>query len=436
MNTTSVAASAIRKVFLRLVPFSMLLMLVSLLDRTNISFGSLQMNQDLGLTPSTYGVAASILFLGYCPFEIPSNLILVRVGARRWLARIMISWGIVVGSMAFVSGTRSLYLTRFLLGAAEAGLLPGLVFYLSTWVPAHRRGLAYAALMSTTALGNIIGGPIAIGLMHLGGPGGLHGWQMMFLIEGIATVLLGFIVLRYLPDTYAEARWLDASEQGFLSQTHASDLALKQSHGVTSLRGGFSDRRVLLVTAVNFFLICCNFGTVYWLPQIIKSLGRLSNDEVGLLASIPFALGGLAMLLWGRHSDHTADRKWHLFTGAAVAAAGYGWAAASSQPASTFIGLCAGTLGIWSTFGVFWAYAGDLLGGTAAAGGLAFMNSLSTLGGLVSPALIGIVRERSSGFGASLALVAGFATLGALLALLLEPVGRADLVVNKTRIDG
>ena len=425
MNTTSVGASAVRKVFLRLVPFSMLLMLVSLLDRTNISFGSLQMNQDLGLTPSAYGVAASILFLGYCPFEIPSNLILVRVGARRWLARIMISWGLVVGGMAFVSGTRSLYLARFLLGAAEAGLLPGLVFYLSSWVPAHKRGLAYAALMSTTALGNIIGGP-----------GGLHGWQMMFLIEGIATVLLGFIVLRYLPDAYTDARWLDAGEQNFLSHAQASDLALKQSRGVTSLRGGFSDRRVLLVTAVNFFLICCNFGTVYWLPQIIKSLGRLSNDEVGLLASIPFALGGLAMLLWGRHSDHTADRKWHLFAGAAVAAAGYGWAAASSQPASTFIGLCVGTLGIWSTFGVFWAYAGDLLGGTAAAGGLAFMNSLSTLGGLVSPALIGIVRERSSGFGASLALVAGFATLGALLALLLEPVRRADLGVYKTRIDG
>jgi ACS family tartrate transporter-like MFS transporter len=436
MNTTVVAASAVRKVFLRLVPFSMLLMLVSLLDRTNISFGALQMNQDLGLSPSAYGVAASILFLGYCPFEIPSNLILVRVGARRWLARIMISWGIVVGGMAFVSGAHSLYLARFLLGVAEAGLLPGLVFYLSTWVPAHKRGLAFAALMSTTALGSIIGGPIAIGLMHLGGLGGLHGWQMMFLIESLVTVLLGFSVLRYLPDTYAQARWLSAGEQSYLSHAQAGDLALKRSRGVTSLRAGFSDRRVLLVTTVNFFLICCNFGTVYWLPQIIKSLGRLSNDEVGLLSAIPFALGGLGMLLWGRHSDRTSDRKWHLFTGAAVAAAGYGWAAASSQPASTFMGLCVGTLGIWSTFGVFWAYAGDLLGGTAAAGGLAFVNSLSTLGGLVSPALIGLVRERSSGFSASLALVAGFATLGALLALLLEPGRGASLGENETRIDG
>jgi ACS family tartrate transporter-like MFS transporter len=436
MNGSSAAGSAVRKVFQRLVPFSMLLMLVSLLDRTNISFGSLQMNQDLGLTPAAYGVAASILFLGYCPFEIPSNLMLVRMGARRWLARIMLSWGIVVAGMAFVTGARSLYFARFLLGAAEAGLLPGLVFYLSAWVPAHKRGLAYAALMSTTALGNIIGGPIAIGLMHLGGPGGLRGWQMMFLVEGVVTVLLGLVVLRCLPDTYSDARWLDASEQDVLSRAHASDLALKQSRGVTSLRRAFSDRRVLLVTAVNFFLICCNFGTVYWLPQIIKSLGRASNDAVGLFATIPFALGGLAMLLWGRHSDQTGDRKWHLFIGAVVAAAGYGAAAVSSQPASIFVGLCVGTVGIWSTFGVFWAYAGDLLGGTAAAGGLAFMNSLSTLGGLVSPALIGIVRQRSSGFGASLALVAGFAALGALLALLLEPVRRAEVGIDKTRIDG
>jgi MFS family permease len=290
--------------------------------------------------------------------------------------------------------------------------------------------------MSTTALGSIIGGPIAVGLMHLGSPAGMHGWQMMFLIEGIVTVLLGFTVLRYLPDAYSDARWLDASEQNYLSHARAVDLALKRSSGVTSLRGGFSDRRVLLVTAVNFFLICCNFGTVYWLPQIIKSLGRLSNDEVGLLASIPFALGGVAMLLWGRHSDHTADRKWHLFTGAAVAAAGYGWAAASAQPLEIFAALCVGTLGIWSTFGVFWAYAGDLLGGTAAAGGLAFMNSLSTLGGLVSPALIGIVREKSSGFSASLALIAVFATLGALLALLLEPVSHAGLAVDEPRVDG
>jgi|SRR5665213_3486824 len=434
MNT-SVADGAVTQVFRRLIPAAMLLMFVNLIDRANISFVALRMNQDLELTPAAYGVAASVFFLGYCLFEVPSNLILLRVGARRWLARIIISWGLVVLFMAAVRGPRSLYAARFALGVAEAGLLPGLIYYLSAWIPAAKRGVAFSALMSTAALSNFFGGPFATGLMRLDGMAGFRGWQLVFLVEGAATVLIGIATLRLLPDSFAEVRWLDDAQRRFLADSQAADSANKRARGANSLRQGFSDRRVLLGTVLNFFLICCNFGTVYWLPQIIKSLGTVTIEQVGLLACIPYGLGGIAMILGGRHSDRTQDRKWHLFAGATIAVAGYLCAAAASQPGVAFAGLCVATIGIWSTFGVFWAYAGDVLGGMAAAAGFAFMNSLSTLGGVVSPALIGFVRERSSGFGASLMVLALLAAIAALFALILPTVCVANSGVNKSRVD-
>jgi ACS family tartrate transporter-like MFS transporter len=419
--STSVVKHAVSKVFSRLIPFAMLLMFVNLIDRANISFVALQMNQQLRLTPAAYGLAASVFFLGYCVFEVPSNLILVRVGARRWLARIMISWGIVVMLMAQVEGTSSLYLARFALGIAEAGLLPGLVYYLSGWIPVSRRAVAFSALMSTAALSNFFGGPIATSLMRLT-VAGLQGWQLVFIAEGIATVLIGIATLRLLPETFRDAHWLSEPERACLAQAQALDAAGKRLHGATSLWQGFSDRRVILGTVLNFFLICCNFGTVYWLPQIIKSLGNVTIQQVGFLACIPYGLGGIAMLLWGRHSDLTGDRRWHLFCGAAVGMAGYVLAACAGNPVLAFTGLCIATLGIWSTFGVFWAYAGDVLGGVAAAAGFAFMNAVSTLGGLVSPALIGLVRSHSAGFAASLLTLAALAMMAAISALTL-PAG-------------
>lgn len=413
------AHSAVRKVFRRLIPFAMLLLFFNLIDRTNISFAALQMNQDLGLTPQAYGFAAGVFFLGYCAFEIPSNLMLARVGARRWLARIMISWGLMVLAMAWVSGARSLYVTRFLLGIAEAGLLPGLIYYLAAWVPPPQRALAYSALMSTTALSSFFGGPIATGLMQLEGLGGLRGWQIMFVAESIATVLIGLIVLVALPDAPANASWLDADERHFLKAARAAETS-SGAPPTSSLWKVCTDGRVMLGTLLNFFLICCNFGTVYWLPQIVKSLGNPTNLQVGLLTCIPYGLGAVAMLACGQSSDRMADRKWHLTGGSAVAATGYVWAAAATHPVGVFSGLCLATAGIWSTFGVFWAYANDVLRANAAAGGLAFMNSVSTLGGIVAPAMIGVVRQRTHGFGATLLVLALFACVSTLLGLLIE----------------
>jgi ACS family tartrate transporter-like MFS transporter len=411
------ADTTVRKVFRHLLPLAMLLLVFNLIDRTNIGFAALQMNADLGFTPSVYGLAAGIFFIGYFLFEVPSNLVLVRVGARPWLARIMISWGVVVICMAWVQGVSSFYTLRFLLGVAEAGLLPGVLLYLSRWIPLRQLGLAYSFLMSGTALANVLSGPIAGALMQAQ-LWGLRGWQLMFVVEGVATIAVGVALVRYLPERPADARWLTRDESTWLAATLAREEREKATSGITSFRQGFLDRRVLIATLVCFLFVCCNFGTVFWLPQIVKSLGTLTTLQVGLLTAIPYLLGGAATILWGRHSDRTRDRKWHLVSGASLAAVGYAIAALAPGSTLAFGGLCIAAVGIWSMFGVFWAYAGDLLGGAAAAGGFAFINSVSTLGGFVGPVLMGFVKEKTQSFSGSLLVLAGFAVLTAAAAML------------------
>ena len=419
VTDTDPGSSALRKVLQRLLPFTMLLFFFSLIDRTNISFAALQMNEDLDFGPTVYGFAAGIFFVGYCLFEIPSNLVLMRVGARRWLARIMLTWGLVVVATAWVSGLKSLYMMRFLLGVAEAGLLPGLFYYLGTWIPASHRGLGLSVLMSTAALSNVIGGPLATGIMELDGWLGFRGWQLVFIVEGVPTVLVGVAVLALLPETPREARWLEPAERDWLESTIARENATKARVGAMSLRRGFTDRRVLIATVFSFFLVCCNFGTVFWLPQILKSLGSLTNLQVGQLSVVPYLLGGVGMIFWGRHSDRGHDRRWHLVASGVLAMIGYALAGVASTPAVSFVGLCLATLAVWSMFGVFWAIAADQLAGPAAAVGLAFINSVGTLGGFVAPLLMGYVRELTGAFSGSLLALAASAALTALIAPLL-----------------
>ena len=416
---TDPGSSALRKVLQRLLPFTMLLFFFSLIDRTNISFAALQMNEDLGFSPTVYGLAAGIFFVGYCLFEIPSNLVLMRVGARRWLARIMLTWGLIVVATAWVSGLKSLYVMRFLLGVAEAGLLPGLFYYLGTWIPASHRGLGLSVLMSTAALSNVIGGPLATGIMELDGWLGFRGWQLVFIVEGIPTVLVGIAVLAVLPETPRDARWFEPAERDWLESTIARENATKARVGAISLRHGFTDRRVLIAAVFSFFLVCCNFGTVFWLPQILKSLGDLTNLQVGQLSVVPYLLGGVGMIFWGRHSDRGHDRRWHLVASGVLAMIGYALAGLASTPAVSFVGLCLATLAVWSMFGVFWAIAADQLAGPAAAAGLAFINSVGTLGGFVAPLLMGYIRELTGVFTGSLLALAAFAALTALIAPLL-----------------
>jgi ACS family tartrate transporter-like MFS transporter len=419
VSATGPGSTALRKVLRRLLPFTMLLFFFSLIDRTNISFAALSMNEDLGFGPTVYGFAAGIFFIGYCLFEVPSNLVLMRVGARRWLARIMLTWGAIVVATAWVNGLASLYTMRFLLGVAEAGLLPGLFYYLGTWLPASHRGLGLSVLMSTAAFSNVIGGPLATSIMELDGWLGFRGWQLVFLLEGVPTVLVGIAVLAFLPETPRDARWLEPAERDWLESTIARENASKARTGALSLRQGFTDRRVLIATVFSFFLVCCNFGTVFWLPQILKSLGSLTNLQVGQLSVVPYLIGGIGMIFWGRHSDRGHDRRWHLVASSLLAMCGYALAGLAPTPAVSFLGLCAATLGVWSMFGVFWAIGADLLAGPAAAAGLAFINSVGTLGGFIAPLAMGYIRDTTGSFTGSLLALAAFAAVTAVLAPLL-----------------
>jgi MFS family permease len=274
--------------------------------------------------------------------------------------------------------------------------------------------------MATTALANVLSGPIATSLMQLDGLAGLRGWQLLFVAEGISTVLIGTAVALYLPERPADARWLSAEERAALANTIAAEDSAKRAHGATSFRQGFLDRRVLIATLVMFLFVCCNFGTVFWLPQILRSTSSATTMQIGFLASVPYLLGGIATIFWGRHSDRSTERKRHLIAGALVGAVGYAYAATAGSATGSFFGLCVATTGIWSMFGVFWAYVGDLLGGAAAAGGFALINSASALAGFVAPVLMGLMRERTHSFTGALLLLAALALLAALTSLLIN----------------
>jgi ACS family tartrate transporter-like MFS transporter len=409
------------KITRRLIPFCMLLFILNYLDRVNIGFAALQMNQDLGFSPTVYGFGAGIFFIGYFFFEVPSNLILERVGARLWLARIAITWGIVSTAMAWVYDETSFYLMRFLLGLAEAGLLPGILLYFSYWFPARERAKALALFMTATAISNIIGAPLSTALLELDGAFGLRGWQLMFILEGVPSAIMGLVVLRYLTDKPENAAWLAADEKVWLGRVLSAESAAKEeASGRMTIRLGLTNPRVLLIALLCFFLVSGNFGVVFWLPQIIKGFGGLSNMQVGLLSTAPYILAALAMVWWGRHSDHSGDRKWHLAIAALVGSAGLAASAMFTDPVTSFAALCVAAIGIWSMFGVFWALPADFLSGTAAASGFALINSIGTLGGFTGPFLVGFVRERTGTFAASLLVLAAFVLVAALISMSLQ----------------
>jgi MFS transporter, ACS family, tartrate transporter len=420
----SLERGALKKVNRRLLPMAMVLFFMSLLDRTNISFAALDMNKDLGLSLHQYSVAASIFYVGYFLFEIPSNFVLQRVGARIWLSRIMMTWGLVVIANAFVWGATSLYTVRFVLGVAEAGLLPGLLFYLAQWLPAHQRGLAFGTLLSTTAIAYAAGGPFTTWLMTFSVVG-LKGWQTMYIVQGILTIGIGTAALFLLPRYIADTKWLTPQEKAWLQGRLDDEETRKKTIGATTVRQGFLDRRVLMTTATCFFLVCANFGTVLFLPQILKpAFPALTNVQISLLISLAFVFGGVAGIVCGLHSDGTGERKWHMAASAAVATVGYAYAAFAGTPVLQFVGICVGVLGIWSIFGVFWAHAGDLLGGAAAAGGLALINSVGSLGGVVAPNVLAYAKTASGSFSGSLAALSAFALVTGLLAASLRKVAR------------
>jgi ACS family tartrate transporter-like MFS transporter len=410
-------ARVVAKARRRLIPFLFLLYIVAYLDRINVGFAALQMNQALGFSATVYGFGAGVFFLSYVLFEIPSNVILARVGARLWIARIMISWGLVSSAMMFVRSASGFYALRFLLGLAEAGFFPGLIFYLTRWFPARERARTIAAFMTATLIAGVIGGPISGTLLSLHGAGGLAGWQWLFLLEGVPSIVLGAVVLRVLTDTPEQASWLTRAERATLvSCLRDEDHARR--HETTS--GALRNKRTWLLAVVYFTIPVTLYGIGFFLPQMLKIASGFSDLVVGLLSAIPYAAGAIAMVVVGRHSDRTGERRWHVLVPALISAAGLVLAAASHGIVWSVVSLSIAMLGLASMFGPFWALTTSTMGGVGAAASIALVNSVGNTGGFVGPYLLGAINDATHSFALGLLAIAAMLAGGAMLVLLVS----------------
>jgi ACS family tartrate transporter-like MFS transporter len=417
---TELERSTMARVTWRLLPFLLLLYIISWLDRVNVGFAKLQMNSDLGMSDTAYGFGAGIFFLAYAACEIPSNLLLVRFGARRWIARIMITWGLISAGMMFVQGEMSFYIMRLLLGAAEAGFLPGIVYYLSQWFPRPQRAKAVSWFMIGIPLSIVFGGPLSGWLLGFEGHLGLHGWQWMFLLEGLPAVFLGFVVLGYLTEKPADAKWLTAEQREWLGRTmEAEHLAAHARHRV-GVREVLAHPTVWLLAAIMF---CCqtgSYGLTLWVPTIVKGLSGFTNFEVGLISALPYIAAAAGMVLIGRSSDRTGERFMHVAIPTAIGAIGFVFTALLKSPIPAMIALTVAAVGDYGTRGPFWALPGKFLTGSAAAAGIALINAMGAVGGFIGPYAVGYLKDTSGNFESGLFLLAGILFAGSVLTMFLR----------------
>lgn len=407
------------KVAWRLIPFLFFCYLCAYLDRINVSFAKLQMLQDLGMSDAVYGLGAGIFFVGYLMFEVPSNLILLKVGARRWIARIMVTWGIISALMMFVSTPTQFYLVRFLLGVAEAGFFPAILLYLTHWFPAGRRSKVTALFMTGIPMSGVIGGPLSGWIMHsLSGAHGLAGWQWLFLLEGLPTVIVGIVAYFYLDDKVADARWLSDDEKRVIE----TDLQAEAGHHkLHSLRDGLVSPRVLLLSAIYFFFTMGLYGVSFWLPSLVKASGVSGTLEVGLLSAVPYAAAAITMVAVGRSSDRHGERRWHLaIPGVLGALALCTSVVYAHDTVIAMIALTIGTMGVITTISQFWTVPPAVLQGTAAAGGIALANSVGSISGVVSPYLIGWLQTSTGSTGSGVVGIAASMVVGSMLTLTLR----------------
>ncbi|MGU3463624.1 MFS transporter [Methylobacterium sp. C33D] len=406
-----------RKMMRRILPFLFVCYVVSYLDRVNVGFAALTMNEHIGLTATSFGIGAGLFFLGYFIAEIPSNLIMMRVGARLWIARIMITWGLVSAATAFVTGPIQFGIARFLLGLGEAGFVPGVFLYLSFWFPSAVRARATSLFLLGIPVANIIGSPISGALVQIEGFG-LAGWQWLLILEALPAVILGIVCLFVLTDRPEKAQWLTPAEREVLVATLEHEkAAIEKKHPMT-LAQALRNWRVLLLAAINFCAIIGSLGVGLWLPQMIKQLG-LASSVVGVVAAIPYICGAVAMVVWGRVSDRGSDRTIYPALSLALGAVGLTASTLTPTPGLTIVALCVAVMGINSYTATFWAVPSGFLTGRAAAGGIAMIVSIGNLGGFAGPYLIGVMRELSGGFTAPLLAVGGILLLGALMMLAL-----------------
>jgi ACS family tartrate transporter-like MFS transporter len=395
----------------------MLMYVVSYLDRTNISFARLTMGADIpGFTPQVYGFGAGIFFWGYFLFEVPSNLILDKVGARVWMCRIMVTWGLLSMATAFVTGPTSFYVVRFLLGAAEAGLYPGMILYMTYWFPQATRGRFIALFLAAVPLASVIGAPLSGFLLDVRGLG-LSGWQWLLILEGMPSVLLGIGVLWLLPDRPATAQWLSDEEKAIVISRLAAE-PKGEIHGFWEL---LKDKRIWILIIPDFSIVIGLYGLGLWMPQIISSMG-FTHLQTGFLVALPYLLAMGAMVLVGASSDRRGERVFHVAGSALVAALGLVGAALFASPALVVASFCLASMGIYSALAVFWTLPTAILRGMAAAGGLALLNSFANLGGFFGPDLMGRLYAATGNYTLGLLLLAGMETLAAVSVVI---IGRA-----------
>jgi len=413
-------ARTMRKVTARLVPFLMLCYFVAYLDRVNVGFAGLTMRSDLGLSAAAFGLASGIFFFSYFVFEVPSNLLLHRFGARKWIARIMVTWGIISGATAFISGEYGFYAMRLLLGVAEAGFFPGIIFFLTLWFPATYRGRIVGWFMAAIPASSVIGAPVSGLLLGLDGVAGLKGWQWMFIIEAIPALIMAVAVFFYLTDRPRDAHWLAEDERNWLVNRLSQEEQKRESVERLSVWQVLGDGRVLALALVYFGAVASNYGVGFWMPQIIKGFGGLTNFEVGLITAIPYVVGMVGMVLWGRRSDRTMERKWHVAIPLAIAALGIGGAGLLNDPVLKMISLSVGGFGVFASLPVFWTLPAAFLSGASAAAGIAVINSLGNLSGFVGPYAMGWLKDATGNFAAGLFLIAGLAVVGMIAVLSLR----------------
>lgn len=399
----------IRRITLRLIPFMFILYIVAYLDRINVGFAALQMNADLSLSPTVFGFGGGIFFVGYFLFEVPSNLILHRVGARLWIARIMISWGLIASAMMFVVGPKSFCALRFLLGLAEAGFFPGMILYLTYWFPVRYLARTVAFFMTATPLAGVFCGPVSGALLEMHGFLGISGWQWLFLMEGLPAVILGFVVLLYLPESPVKASWLRDDEKTWLAERLNEEVLQRRKERVKNLWQVFKSARVWVLCLIYFSLVVAMYGITIWMPLIIKAGSELGDFLIGFISIFPYLAAAILMVIVGISSDRLDERRLHLAGSLFLAALGFFLTSLSD---SLFVKVCCLAItaaGIWAGLGPFWALAGSFLSGTGAAGGIALINSIGNLGGFAGPTLMGLFRGWTGSF------QAGFLALGAMI---------------------
>ena len=412
------------KITWRLIPLLFVCYIIAYIDRINIGFTKLQLQEVLGVDDKVfggvYGLGAGLFFIGYFLFEVPSNLIMQRVGARIWIARIMIIWGLVSMGMIFIHNTTTFYSARFLLGVAEAGFYPGVILYLTYWFPDKERAHTVALFATGTVIAGIVGSPISGAILGLHNKAGLEGWQWLFLLEGIPAVLMGIVIFVVLPNRPQNVKWLSPAEKVWIQSRLDEEAIQSRGKAHSRLSEVFMSGRIWLLCFIYFLLTVGIYGYEMWLPSIIKEFSGLSYSLVGLINAIPYVIAMVFMVFTGYNSDRTGERRWHVAIAAFSAALGFGLSAWLQNPYFGMIALMMALIGLKSAMAPFWALSTTFLSGTAAAGGIALINSVGNLGGFVGPTLVGVVIDKTGSMAISLWILGGALLLMGILVLLIR----------------